>query len=182
MAALLLVSSCGGTGSGSGRTNTTTNEATSSGATTSPNTSESAGTGSPLADLDPCQLMTASEATELGISDPGKPGSTAGSPECNWRVSGQFGVVISLSPDKGVDSFNYHGKTPSSINVGKHPATKVEDSLQGTRVNTGLCNVFIAVSDSSAVQVIVTNSGATDTALACERAETVAEFADAKLP
>lgn len=125
--------------------------------------------------------MTSSEASQLGISTPGKKDDLAGEPICNWQVSGSFGVQVGIGATEGIADLNLSGKTPVPLSLPKHKAGKLPDG-SSTLADSGICTVLIEVSSSSHVSVDISTVGSKGTDLACQRAEQVAKFIDSKLP
>jgi len=136
-------------------------------------TSESGGPG--LDQIEPCDLLTGDDLSRLGLSG-GDDADFGDSPGCDWSKSGDFGVLIGLSPDLGAEEANLSGATPEPITLGSHDALRVEE--QGGA--EGSCAILIVVSDSSYVDVSATAGG--DTPKACDKANEVAELIEPKLP
>ncbi|KOV85753.1 hypothetical protein ADL03_10855 [Nocardia sp. NRRL S-836] len=121
---------------------------------------QTSGTG--FADLNPCELISGSEAAGLGITAP-QPRRTAGSETCEWDGNGNGGLTVALDTKRGVDGLDYSGDTKTPARFGKH---------QG-----------FSVAAPSSVQVVASAGGAsTDTTKACALATKSAELVAAKLP
>lgn len=132
-----------------------------------------------LADVEPCDLLTSSEATGLNLTSPGEPDRVGGTDACDWSESGNGGLIIGVNPTRGIEDLDYRGEKTSPIKIGKYDATKVE-SHKGAKY---VCHVVISVSNSSSVQAIGTlKATSTDTVAACERATKAAELIAPKLP
>ncbi|MGZ3142717.1 DUF3558 domain-containing protein [Lentzea chajnantorensis] len=141
-------------------------------------TSESA-SASGLEALKPCDLLTQSDATSLGLPFPGKASQVGTSDGCAWNASGNGGVRAGIRTESGVKELNLQGDKVSQTKVGKYDATKVE-AQDGAK---NACTIAIAVSESSSVLVIGTLSlSSEDTAAACERSSKAAELIAPKLP
>ena len=69
-------------------------------------------------------------------------------------------------------------KTATKTKVGAHPALQVADK----KAADGTCAVLLGVGDAASVQIDVSNTGFSDTPLACRRAGTVAGLVEPKLP
>ncbi|SDH90689.1 Protein of unknown function [Actinokineospora alba] len=159
----------------------------SDGITSTPRTSESRTTpkpkpttskpSSPLANVDPCGLLSDSDQTSLGIPA-GRKRDIGKSRGCDWNKSGDFGFSIGLNGDIGLKDANYQGGTPRPIDIGKHEATTLENMGGGD----GACDIYIAITESSMVHITATSSGASDTPKACAKALAVAKTIDPKLP
>lgn len=147
--------------------------------TTAAAATTSAKGNSALAEVKPCDLLTSQEATGLRLSDQGEADRIAGSAVCDWRESGNGGLLVGINLKQGLADLNYTSATTSRIRVGKFEALKAAAPSGGKN----LCDVVLDVSDSSSVQVSGSVSAAsTDTAAACERATKAAELIAAKLP
>jgi len=131
-----------------------------------------------LAAMDPCTLLTPQDRSTAGVSVPGKPKEIAGARACDWTVPGTFGVTVTLSETDGLADLEVAKKTATKTTVGSHPALKVMDK----KAADGTCAVLLGVGDAASVQIDVSNSGFSDTPLACRRAGTVAGLVEPKLP
>jgi hypothetical protein len=131
-----------------------------------------------LAALDPCTLLSPQDRSTAGISVLGKPKDIAGLRACDWSVPGTFGVTVTLSETDGLADLEVAKKTATKTKVGAHPALKVAD----TKAADGTCAVLLGVGDGASVQIDVSNTGFSDTPLACRRAGTVAGLVEPKLP
>jgi hypothetical protein len=129
--------------------------------------------------IKPCDLLTESEVTSLGLTYPGKPSQVGTSDGCGWNISGNGGLRAGIRTKSGVKDMNLDGDKITQTKVGKYVATKVE-AQDGAK---NICTFAIAVSESSSV-VVIGNLTATseDTAAACERSSKAAELIAAKLP
>lgn len=156
--------------------NTTTTRETGS-STTSKGKPTTANVPSPLGNIDPCDLLSDSDRTTLGVA-PGEPKKFAGARGCDWMKSADFGISIGLDHDLGLKDGNYQGGTPTPITIGKHEATKLENMGGGE----GGCSIFIGITESSSVHIAATASGRSDTPKACAKALAVAQIIDPKLP
>jgi Protein of unknown function (DUF3558) len=135
--------------------------------TSSPSTGKS--TTAQTGDVDPCTLLSSSDATSLGFGQ-GKPGGVAGRKTCNWGSSGTEGVLIGLGRTS-LDQLN--GQT---VDVGKHRAAKLPATEYGG------CAIALGLGDSSNVTVVVTPPSGQATETACPKAMDVAKIIDPKLP
>lgn len=150
--------------------------------TGSPTTTSTGNSAGGLADLDPCTLLTDSDRVQVGITVAGVSDPVASSPGCKWLVSVQFAARIDFHPKRGLSEINYGNATPTPTTIGKHSGSKLPSGTNGGGRDNGSCQVFIAVDDSSAVAVSISNSGAKNTELACQRADQIAKIIDSKLP
>lgn len=131
-----------------------------------------------LAALDPCTLLDPQDRSTAGISVLGKPKDIGGARACDWSVPGTFGVTLTLSDTDGLADLEVAKKTATKTKVGAHPALRVADK----KAADGTCAVLIGVGDGASVQIDVSNTGFSDTPLACRRAGTVAGLVEPKLP
>lgn len=131
-----------------------------------------------LAAIDPCALLTPQDRSAAGVSVLGKPKDIAGARACDWTVPGTFGVTVTLSETDGLADLEVAKKTATKTKVGAHPALQVADK----KAADGTCAVLLGVGDAASVQIDVSNTGFSDTPLACRRAGTVAGLVEPKLP
>jgi len=108
----------------------------------------------------------------------GKPKTIADARACDWSVPGTFGVTITLDGKNGLSGLDIARKTAKKTKVGTHQAVQVADK----KAADGTCAVLLGVGDSASVQIDVSNTTFSDTALACRRAGTVAGLVEPKLP
>ncbi|MCR6486831.1 DUF3558 domain-containing protein [Amycolatopsis sp. OK19-0408] len=131
-----------------------------------------------LAALDPCTLLGPQDRSAAGVSVLGKPKSIAGDRACDWTVPGTFGVTVTLSDTDSLADLEVARKTATKTKVGTHQALQVADK----KAADGTCAVLLGVGDAASVQIDVSNTGFSDTPLACRRAGTVAGLVEPKLP
>lgn len=131
-----------------------------------------------LAAIDPCTLLDPQDRSAAGVSVLGKPKQIAGYRACDWTVPGTFGVTVTLSETDGLADLEVAKKTATKTKVGAHPALQVADK----KAADGTCAVLLGVGDAASVQIDVSNTGFSDTPLACRRAGTVAGLVEPKLP
>lgn len=157
----------------------TTGEAKPGSTSESPTSTSSVDAGeSKLASVKPCELISSSEASEIGIKSP-TPDQALGAEICQWNGVGNGGLTLAVQAAEGVDRLNYEGdvKTPSKF--GKYDGFTVA----GAKKTVYMCHAVISISGSSHVQIIASAGAATnDTAKACEMAEKSAGFVAGKLP
>ncbi|GLY39166.1 hypothetical protein Amsp01_051900 [Amycolatopsis sp. NBRC 101858] len=131
-----------------------------------------------LAAIDPCALLGPQDRSAAGVGVLGKPKEIAGARACDWTVPGTFGVTVTLSETDGLADLEVAKKTATKTKVGTHPALQVADK----KAADGTCAVLLGVGDAASVQIDVSNTGFSDTPLACRRAGTVAGLVEPKLP
>lgn len=146
---------------------------------TKPTTSSESPAGNgKLASIKPCELISSSEATELGLTGKPEAGKSAGAESCDWSDP-EGGLTVAIEAKQGADEFNYKGATKEPAKFGKYEGYKVA-APDGTKY---LCDVVLSVTDSSSVQIVASASPAsTDTAKACGLATKSAELIATKLP
>jgi hypothetical protein len=138
--------------------------------TTPRSTSPGPSTGSQASGIKPCDLLSASDRTTLGLGegDPDVPGRL---PTCDWTASGKGGIQIGLS-NNGLAALK-----GENVGIGKHKAIK---SLETG--GFGGCGVVIELTTTSSVIVLASVMGAKTQEEACPRAIEVAKIIDPKLP
>lgn len=162
------------TGGGSGATSVDTG----AGGGGSPSSSSS-GTASGLADLQPCNLLSASTLSTYQLT---KTGSENDSDvrTCGWQKSvdangnGGYSVGVDIRGSQGLKDVVSSGYTVTDDAVGSHQGKQLQASIGGT------CAVSIGVTDSSRVDVHV--NGAGDTAQMCQLANNLAKVVEPQLP
>ncbi|MEU4250606.1 DUF3558 domain-containing protein [Amycolatopsis sp. NPDC026612] len=131
-----------------------------------------------LAAVDPCALLSPQDRSTAGVNVLGKPKDIAGARACDWTVPGAFGVTVTFDEKNGLRDLDVTKKNATKTTVGTHPALKVADK----KAADGTCAVLLGVGDGASVQIDVSNTGFSDTPLACRRAGTVAGLVEPKLP
>lgn len=128
-----------------------------------------------LAALQACELLTAQEATSLGVPAEGKAEKILGLRRCDWAKP-EGAVSTSIDEKGGIDELNLvDASSVTTIMIGRHRAKRV---VEGS--GPGYCDVFFAVGDTGSVSV----SGLylKDTAQACAAADRAAALVEPKLP
>ncbi|MER6797766.1 DUF3558 domain-containing protein [Amycolatopsis mediterranei] len=131
-----------------------------------------------LASLDPCALLSPQDRSAAGVNVLGKPKDIAGARACDWTVPATFGVTVTFDEKHGLADLDVAKKNATKTTVGRHPGLKVADK----KAADGTCAVLLGVGDRNSVQIDVSNTGFSDTPLACRRAGTVAGLVEPKLP
>ena len=125
------------------------------------------------AELEPCELLTVEELTELGLpSVPVDEGELGPARRCQWQASGSHTVSVGIMDELSIDQVQSENP-PRPLTVGSHDAVEYEGVL-------GTCGVAIAVTDSSRVDVLGTAGG--DLAKGCDHANQTAKLVEPKLP
>lgn len=171
--ALFAATACGGPADGqSDPTTEATAPGTSAQQTTAPQVGPSR--GGPLDGLDPCTLLTKAEAESVTGAQTAEPAvEQLGSARvCNFSPqTARLGVGIRTTA--GLAQVQSNGNVVQEIVVGRHQAKQAVGA-------TGSCGVFIGVTESSRVDVVL-NSGNPDED-PCPAAMKVAELVEPRLP
>jgi hypothetical protein len=166
LAGLALALGVAGCSGGNPGTPVPTNGVADGGGTTSkPATASS----SPLASLDPCSLMSTSQAQQLHLQSLGSR-TVAGAPECRWQIVGGYEISYGVQDHAGLSDLNPDAGTTTSVTIGSHDARQVESPIS--------CTVRIAVSTSSSVDTVVSAAHQQD----CSLAQQYATLVEPKLP
>ncbi|MCG8915167.1 DUF3558 domain-containing protein [Actinokineospora sp. PR83] len=149
-----------------------------SGESGSPSTTSPDSGGGSLASLDPCEMLTDSQKSELGVTGQAEPDETTSAKYCKWRVDanpavpGGYQLALAVFPELGLDRVNAVGeKTP--VPVGSRRA------IQSLRAGGGVCAISIEVTATSRVDVQA--SGGDGKAL-CPAALDAAKVVEPELP
>ncbi|RKT57337.1 DUF3558 domain-containing protein [Saccharothrix australiensis] len=179
LTALLAVTACGDPVSGAARrASTTTTGGTPGGVTTSPSggvsPSPSGGPTGSLDTTDPCALITRAEAEQaLGpLRKEPKAGELGGARTCSFAPRTAT-FLIGIRTTVGLAGVQPDGGVLSDVTIGDRPAKE----LLGV---TRSCGVYLGVSDSSRVDVVLnaTSSGEEP----CPLARRIAELVEPRLP
>ncbi|WP_033291411.1 DUF3558 domain-containing protein [Amycolatopsis jejuensis] len=159
IAALGLLTACSGGSGGSGGTSQTPAPAASSGA---PSTGSGPKVPAPLPTQvllnDPCNVLTAAEATEIGLASPGEKTTGSGLIGCQWTSSGSRQNFVGITPlpqNTGGIGDIYAQKArqayfqPTAIDG--YPGL-FADTQDGRP--SGTCTLWVGVTDQLAVSVI----------------------------
>jgi hypothetical protein len=129
--------------------------------------------------LQPCELISASDASQLQLSETGAI-NEGGARACKWSkavdINGQngFGVEVGIRDTQSLDSINATGYTVTQDNIGSHQGKQASLDIGGA------CFVALGVGNSARVDVQV--SGGTDTSSSCQFANDVAKVVEPHLP
>ena len=173
LAAALALTACSQSNSGTptpaqGATETTTTSTTTS----------STASASPITDIDPCDLLTPDERSQLGGLDEGKREDLGGI-GCTWGASGSHRTSVTLSDKLGIQDLQDPGGTSVEITVNGRKARKIPGNKQaGT---TGMCELGLEIGPHARALIISgTVSGTTEEA--CQIADQTAQLIEPKLP
>jgi hypothetical protein len=172
-AAVFGLAGCAEETSGSARPNPTSDPTTAATEQSEETTTTEEQAGG-LADVEPCDLLPASGATQLGLTE-GTETSIGQGRTCRWRFEGttlddSFTVDLVLHDERGIDEVVGTNITP--ITIGGHDAVRFNDS-------TGGCIVSIAVGDTSRVDSLATGG---NLQRGCELTDQLAAAVEPQLP
>ncbi len=172
-AAVLGLAGCAEQTSGTARPDPTSDPTTT---TTSEQeeTTTSAEESGGLTDVEPCDLLPASAATALGLTE-ATANDVGQGRGCRWRFEGatlddSFTVDLVLYDERGISEVVGTEIVPATI--GGHEAVRFKDS-------TGGCIVSIAVGDTSRVDSLATGG---NLQRGCELADQLASAVEPRLP
>ncbi len=122
-----------------------------------------------------CDLLTAQEATSLGVPAHGKAEEIGGLRRCNWAKPGSV-VSTSIDERRGIEKLNLaDASSVTDVTIGRHRAKRaVAGRVQG------YCSISFAVGDTARVGVSALYPN--DTPRACATADRAAALVEPKLP
>ena len=112
LATMLALTACSQNSSGT----PTPAEGTTETTTTSTTTSSTAST-SPIADIDPCALLTPTERTQLGGLGEPKMGPSSSGKSCDWSAGSSHGMAVELNDKLGIQDLKDPGGTSVDLTV-----------------------------------------------------------------
>ncbi|MBV9142944.1 MAG: DUF3558 domain-containing protein [Pseudonocardiales bacterium] len=129
-----------------------------------------------LAALQACDLLTAQEASSLGMRPQGRAEEILGLRRCDWTTPGGGGVSTSINEKLGIDGLNLTDASRiTDVTIGRHRAKRALDGI-----GPGYCEIDLAVGDTANVSVLALYLN--DTARACAVTDRAAVFVESKLP
>jgi hypothetical protein len=144
--------------------------ATAAGPASSSAPSSSSGASSSLKDVDPCTLLTKSEAQQVGATGEPKPEKIGSAQTCGWKPDNAiFSVVIRTNV--GLTGVQPAGQV-TDIAIGQHQVKKFMGAA-------GSCIVATGITSSSRVDVVLHGPSKVDP---CPQALQVAQLVEPKLP
>ncbi|MGW4110227.1 DUF3558 domain-containing protein [Actinosynnema sp. NPDC004786] len=170
--ALFAATACGGPADGQSDPTAGASAPESAQQTTAPQVGPSR--GGPLDGLDPCTLLTKAEAEEITGAQTAEPvvEQLGSARVCNFSPrTARLGVGVRTTA--GLAQVQSNGNVVQEVMVGRHQAKQAIGA-------TGSCGVFIGVTESSRVDVVL-NSGSPDED-PCPAAMKVAELVEPRLP
>ncbi|MGQ0776280.1 MAG: DUF3558 family protein [Pseudonocardiales bacterium] len=128
-----------------------------------------------LAAIEACDLLTAQEASLLGVPPQGRPQDVLGLRRCNWGDA-EGGASTTIDDDRPIDELVFtDASSVTDITIGNHKAKR---AVEGS--GPGYCDVIFAVGDSANVSVLALYLN--DTQRACSVADRAAALIEPKLP
>lgn len=128
-----------------------------------------------LATIDACDLLTAEEATSLGVPPQGRPDEIVGLRRCDWGTE-EGGPSTTINEDLGIDGLVLtDASSVTDITIGRHQAKRAVETS-----GPGYCSVYFAIGDTA--NVSVTALYLNDTPRACSVADRAAALIEPKLP
>lgn len=166
------VAACGSTTAGDARGTTATSTPTASTPTSSVAPSPTASVA-PV-DVDPCTLLTAAEASGLGLPAQGELESLPGGPTCDWQGD-RGGLLIGVNEDVDLDDVVFEDTAVvADVVVGDRRARRAPDVGR-----PGSCSVVLELGVGSVSLVALYLD---DPPRACEVADRAAQLVEPKLP
>jgi hypothetical protein len=120
-----------------------------------------------MASIDPCSLLSTSQASGLGLETPGTEDTTGTARDCEYNGSA-FGATVGVRTDGGLSALS--GAT--SLTIGSHQAGLQDHGAAG-------CFIAIGVTSSSRAEVVTTSNS---DASSCTDAKNVAQLIEPNLP
>src|SRR6266568_3554795 len=132
--------------------------------TTSANTPSSTTSGSGLAAVQPCELLSSAEVSQNGLTSTG-PTAGSGARSCGWDNNAYdnglgYTIGADIHDNQGIKDINTGGYSVSDDPIGHHQAKELRTT------NGDLCSVVLGVTDTSRVDVSA-NTGTADINQAC---------------
>jgi hypothetical protein len=148
----------------------------SSGETTDTGSSTPSPGDNPLANTDPCTLLTTSAQSQLGVSG-GERRDLGTERGCRWRLRGPsetFIFDVAIDDQNGLKDVPSDATVKPLADIGKHKA------VQSPAKQGGGCSVLLGVGDSSRVDA--TAVAGVDVNKGCELATQLAQLVEPQLP
>ncbi|MGH3718060.1 MAG: DUF3558 family protein [Pseudonocardiaceae bacterium] len=129
-----------------------------------------------LAAIKACDLLTAPEASSLGMRPQGEAEKILGLRRCDWTTPGGGGVSTGINEHRSINELNFaDASSVTDVTIGRHRAKRALDGI-----GHGYCDVDFAVGDTANVSVLALYLN--DTARACAVADRAAVLVESKLP
>lgn len=132
---------------------------------------------SPLASVDPCELLDAAALSSLGITAEGAEVTVGGARGCRWRVrkdsvSDSYTIGTAIYEELGLKDVVADGDT-------KEITVNGRDAVERLGVGGTACAVALAVTDTSRVDVVATGA---DGKSLCPAVNQAAKLVEPELP
>jgi hypothetical protein len=128
-----------------------------------------------LAAIEACDLLTATEATSVGVPPQGHADEILGLRSCDWTTP--EGVVsTTIDEELGIDELELaDASSVTDVTIGRHRAKRALETS-----GPGYCDVFFAIGESANLSVSALYLD--DTPRACAVADQAAALVEPKLP
>ena len=174
LATALALTACSQSSNGTPTPQDTT-EATTS--TTTKTGASSTASASPIADIDPCDLLTPDERAQLGGLGEGERKDLAGGIGCSWGASGSHRIGINLNDNLGIQDLKDPGGTGIDLTVNGRKARKIPGN--DTAGTTDMCEFGLEIGPKTRALIVVVS---TETEKSCQLADQAAQIFEPKLP
>ena len=176
LAVALALTACSQSSSGTPTPQNTTAETTTTSAKAS--TSNTAST-SPIADIDPCTLLSSTERAQLGNLGEGERNDLGGGIGCGWAASGSHRATVVLNDKLSLDDFAKPGDQVIDFTVNGRQAKKIPGNEKAATDN--MCEIGLEIGPHARAHIVVNMADGTAEE-ACQLAEQVAQAVEPKLP
>lgn len=128
-----------------------------------------------LAAIKACDLLTAQEASSLGVPPQGRADEIVGLRSCDWGTT-EGTVSTTINEELGIGGVDLtDASSVTDVTLGRHQAKRALETS-----GPGFCGVYFAVGDTANVSVVALYLN--DTPRACAAADQAAAFVEPKLP
>lgn len=129
-----------------------------------------------LAAIDVCDLLTAQEASSLGVPPQGRADEILGLRSCDWTSLGGGGFSTTINEKLGIDGLVLtDASSITDVTIGRYQAKRALETS-----GPGFCGVYFAVGETANVSVVALYLN--DTPKACAVADRAAALIEPKLP
>lgn len=174
-ATLVALTACNGPTAGEAKPTPDTSSSSSNGSTNQTTTSSPSATksGNSLDGTDPCSLLTKSEAEQVTGPQREEPAQEklGSSQTCQFTPKGKS-FSVGIRTNVGLAGLQSNGGEIENITIGGREAKQLIDG-------TGSCGIYLGVTSSSRVDVVLNAGGVDDP---CPLALRVAELVEPRLP
>lgn len=129
-----------------------------------------------LAAIQACDLLTAQEASSLGLRPQSEAETIVGLRRCDWATPGGGGVSTSINDHRGISGLNLaDASSVTDVTIGRHRGKRAVETS-----GPGYCQTIFAVGDTANVTVLALYLD--NTPRACAVADRAAVLVESKLP